>query len=73
MVHRPAKVHCDGLAIKEFVTCIGRELHTSMNKREPLLYYFLFIRLNEKACRCEHSLFVSENVAHFQSRGPGGQ
>ena len=70
MVHRPAKVHCDGLAIKEFVTCIGRELHTSMNKREPLRYYFLFIRLNEKACRCEHSLFVSETLPISNHEGP---
>ena len=35
MANRPAQIHCDGLAIKEFVSAINHELYTSLNKRDP--------------------------------------
>lgn len=41
MVDKPARVHCDGKAIKTFFTNINLNLHTSVQKRETFRITFL--------------------------------
>ena len=41
MSNRPAKVHCDAVAMKEFVTYIRHRLYASTTKRDTFLQDYI--------------------------------